>query len=102
MKRKPFTNTQARNIYKVAFETGKMRYRRRKHTQSRMRERGFDIHDFEVLARFGNVIYPPEPDINTGEWKYLIEKDNPTVKAVFIIENGGKGKEQVRIVTVIK
>ena len=90
----PYTRKEAQRIFQRAFKEGAVILTH--HGRLRMRQRGIDTNDLLALARSGTVFNPPEPDIKTDQWKYLIERPRPRLKAVFIIEE----QRKVRILTV--
>ena len=90
----PYTKEKAQGIYRQAFKDRAVILTH--HGRQRMRERDVDANDLLALTRVGIVFKPPEPDIKTGQWKYIIERHKPRLKVVFTIEEGMK----VRILTV--
>jgi hypothetical protein len=43
------------------------------HFRQELRKEGLTIPDAWQVLRSGCIYSPPEPDINTGEWKYTVE-----------------------------
>lgn len=89
-----YSNRDAQKIFRQAWQEGGAILTH--HCRIRMSEREVDTNDLMTLSRTGVVADPPECDIKTGEWKYIIERKKPLLKAVFTIP----GKDTVRILTV--
>ena len=68
----PYPKTQALKLIKKAIKSGALTYPT-KHFKKRLRERKVDSQDVLYILNNGKILKEPELDINTNEWKYVVE-----------------------------
>ena len=95
-----YTKLQATQLIKIISSSSSGRVFPSRHAKDMMKERNISMQDILWAFKYGKVLDPPEPNINTGDWKYKIVGNGIDIDNLSVVVTINEEKQHLIIITV--